>query len=204
MDLSNRIFYSVCLASSVLGSIYMGSIYKFFLVNIICFLAYAEIYHMKLKDNVHSLCIVSLSIFNISVSLMTTEVLLTFLSIVWSTDIASYAVGNLIGGTKLYVSISPNKTISGVIGGLAFGMFSLPGLHKYLSLIMPLKYLGPPACFYIALLAIVGDLCESGIKRMCGLKDSNLVGIKIPGHGGILDRIDALILSAPLAFLLMK
>lgn len=108
--------------------------------------------------------------------------------IVASCDSAAYFIGKLIGKT-LFSPTSPNKTLEGVIGGLIFASIfgSLIGIFVYgfwLSLF---------CSFFSAFMAVIGDLLESYFKREAGVKDS---GDLIPGHGGLLDRIDAVIIAA--------
>lgn len=120
------------------------------------------------------------------------------LLVVWASDIAAYLAGRSFGGPKLAPRISPNKTWSGAIGGLAGA--SAVGLCAALVL-------GPggsPAYIVLvsALLGIAtqsGDMLESWIKRRFGVKDSS--GL-IPGHGGLLDRLDGVLTAAPLAALI--
>ena len=111
--------------------------------------------------------------------------------VVWATDTGAYLVGRLVGGPKLAPRISPKKTWSGAIGGTLIA--GVTGL--VVSLIYDTEL--PLAAFAIGvMLAIIsqfGDLLESGIKRHYAVKDS---GGSIPGHGGILDRIDGLIAAA--------
>ncbi|MBN8828603.1 MAG: phosphatidate cytidylyltransferase [Sphingobacteriia bacterium] len=114
-------------------------------------------------------------------------------TVVWATDIGAYLCGKIIGGWKLAPKISPNKTWSGLIGGIICA--SLVGFavanYKYTSL----NY--NSAIMISAMLAIyaqIGDLIESAIKRYFDVKDSGKI---IPGHGGLLDRVDSLILAAP-------
>ncbi|MCC7103978.1 MAG: phosphatidate cytidylyltransferase [Chloroflexi bacterium] len=116
----------------------------------------------------------------------------------WSCDSAAFFTGRALGKTKLAPSISPGKTVEGMLGGLAAasvvgGIFAVD------------TGLGAPrmAGFGLAvgLASVVGDLAESLLKRQCAVKDS---GILIPGHGGILDRMDALIFSAVAAYLYLR
>lgn len=111
--------------------------------------------------------------------------------VVWASDIGAYATGRLVGGPKLAPRISPNKTWSGFFGGLGLasvgGFFLLTGLDLMT---------GPYALFASAGLSLVaqaGDLLESWIKRRFGVKDT---GKLIPGHGGLLDRADSLIMAS--------
>lgn len=109
-------------------------------------------------------------------------------AIVWAADILAYFAGRLIGGPKLAPSISPKKTwagLGGAIAGAALASWAVAHFAGYQSLL--------PLALLAALLAIVeqaGDLFESSLKRAHGVKDS---GHLIPGHGGVLDRIDGLI-----------
>ncbi|TKX34040.1 phosphatidate cytidylyltransferase [Campylobacter taeniopygiae] len=108
--------------------------------------------------------------------------------IVASCDSAAYFIGKLMGKTP-FSPTSPNKTLEGVIGGLVFASIfgTLIGIFVYgfwLSLF---------CSFFSAFMAVIGDLLESYFKREAGIKDS---GDLIPGHGGLLDRIDAVIIAA--------
>ncbi|ATX82341.1 phosphatidate cytidylyltransferase [Mariprofundus ferrinatatus] len=116
---------------------------------------------------------------------------------VWASDIAAYFVGRAIGRRKLCPAISPGKSIEGLAGGV---LFAVP-----VAVVCWLAWGVLP--FGLALmLAIItvfsgalGDLSESAVKRLVGVKDS---GRWLPGHGGILDRIDAIIMAVPVAWLL--
>jgi phosphatidate cytidylyltransferase len=113
------------------------------------------------------------------------------LAITWSADIAAYAVGNAFKGPKLWPRFSPNKTWSGFIGGLiaamAVGalMSALPYFKLHLAAAMIIGLAG-------GLATMGGDLWESMLKRRFGVKDS---GDLIPGHGGLLDRVDGLMFA---------
>jgi phosphatidate cytidylyltransferase len=112
---------------------------------------------------------------------------------VWSTDSAAYAAGRLIGGWRLMPSVSPNKTWAGLVGGIAGAALVGAALGLALGFDASLLALAGAA---LALVAQGGDLMESAIKRRFGAKDS---GRLIPGHGGLLDRIDGLMTAAPAA-----
>lgn len=128
----------------------------------------------------------------------TEGVVFTFwvLALVWACDIGAYAAGRSIGGAKLAPGISPNKTWAGLAGGVAlaagFGlaMHLAYGLPWRLTLATPL----------LAVLAQAGDLYESWLKRRAGVKDS---GTLLPGHGGVMDRLDGLVPVAPMAAFLV-
>jgi phosphatidate cytidylyltransferase len=126
--------------------------------------------------------------------------LLALLAVVWISDTCAYFAGRAFGRHKLVPAISPGKTWEGVggavLGVLAFllvlGLARPPGLPGLLTAGAAGAFLGLTA------LGILGDLFESWIKRSAGVKDS---GTLLPGHGGVLDRIDALTASLPLAAL---
>lgn len=122
--------------------------------------------------------------------------LLIILLLVWVNDIFCYIFGKLIGGPKLAPKISPNKTWSGAIGGILGGIL-LYILINYVTDFGAEKvkdrqfYIGLIMYIAIPVVAQIGDLFESYIKRRFGVKDSGNI---IPGHGGVLDRMDGLLL----------
>ncbi len=123
--------------------------------------------------------------------------LLFLLLAIWATDIGAYAAGRTIGGPKLAPRISPKKTWAGLVGGMVFAALVGYGIALYAGAASP-----GIAALVAALLAVAGqagDLFESYMKRRSDVKDS---GGLIPGHGGLLDRIDGLIVAAPLFALL--
>ncbi|URD61645.1 phosphatidate cytidylyltransferase [Sphingomonas sp. KRR8] len=119
------------------------------------------------------------------------ELVLWAFIVTWSADIGAYFTGRTFGGLKLAPSISPNKTISGLVGGLIAATL-LGGIWAQSThLSWPWLVLAP----LFALASAGGDLFESWLKRKAGVKDS---GSLIPGHGGVLDRLDGLIPVATL------
>jgi phosphatidate cytidylyltransferase len=124
--------------------------------------------------------------------------LMYLLLTVWSTDSGAYLVGRKIGKTKLAPQISPNKTWEGSIGGTIVAVivgiiFSVTGLIHYGILATILMTL------FLSIAGQLGDLVESSLKRYYSVKDSGRI---LPGHGGILDRFDSLLLVLPMAYLL--
>lgn len=114
--------------------------------------------------------------------------------VTWSTDIGAYFTGRAIGKRKLAPSISPGKTVEGLYGGIAAA--TLLGGAWVLAMGLGTTLLGlAPLC---AVAAQAGDLFESGMKRRAGVKDS---GAWLPGHGGVLDRLDGLVPVAVLTAL---
>lgn len=137
--------------------------------------------------------------------------LLSVLCLVWTADVAAYFAGRALGRRKLAPSISPGKSWEGVAGGMA-GVLALALLWTaldarlafdsaslYTRLVQHLGWLGAvPVLLALAGMSVVGDLVESLVKRAAGAKDSSRL---LPGHGGVLDRIDALLPVLPLALL---
>ena len=117
--------------------------------------------------------------------------------IVWASDIGAYLVGRVLGGPKLAPSISPGKTWSGALGGLVIAMAVGEAAAHGLGAAVPGRA-AAVACL-LGVASAAGDLLESWIKRRFGVKDS---GTLIPGHGGLLDRLDGLLAAAPAAAVL--
>jgi phosphatidate cytidylyltransferase len=141
--------------------------------------------------------------------------LFSVLFLVWAADVGAYFAGRSLGGKfiqrKLAPTVSPGKTWEGAIGGFltvllvatlwqageARGAWGAPGLYSRLAAHGPLFY--GVALLFLVTMSVVGDLVESLLKRSVGAKDSS--GL-LPGHGGILDRIDALLPVLPIAMML--
>jgi phosphatidate cytidylyltransferase len=117
---------------------------------------------------------------------------------VWSADTAAYYIGSNLGKRKLYKEISPNKTVEGAVGSVAGAM-----LASVISGSLLIRSLNIPQLILIGAvlgaITIVGDLVESMFKRDAGIKDSGHI---IPGHGGVLDRIDSILFAAPALYML--
>ncbi len=117
--------------------------------------------------------------------------LLWLFFVIWSTDTAAFIAGKLIKGPKLAPAISPGKTWSGAVGGLVGATVIGVALASMLSAEIDRAAV---LAVLVSLAAQVGDLLESGIKRRFGVKDSGQI---IPGHGGVMDRLDSLVVAAP-------
>lgn len=182
-------------ASTLLGVVYTAGMLSF---------AYAIRYH----DSVAGYDVVGakhLALGPLSMRVAPGGVLLIFpLIITWASDIGAYFTGRAIGGRKLIPSVSPGKTIAGAVGGLVASM--LVSLLFARSVLVPAASLGftPWGALVfgglVSVAAQVGDLFESLIKRDGGVKDSSHI---IPGHGGVLDRVDSLLFVLPVAYLLL-
>ncbi|SDW08353.1 phosphatidate cytidylyltransferase [Nitrosomonas oligotropha] len=123
--------------------------------------------------------------------------LLGLMATIWISDTAAYFTGRSLGKRKLASQISPNKTWEGVFGALiAVFIYGLAWDFWFIEESLAAKLI--PLLLLMAILGIIGDLYESLMKRQAGVKDSGNI---LPGHGGILDRIDALTASLPFAIL---
>lgn len=116
--------------------------------------------------------------------------------LIWVNDSFAYLVGKTLGRHKLFPRISPKKTIEGSLGGLIFALMAAYIISLYEPIITKLQWM--VLAGVIVVMGNLGDLLESKFKRMAGVKDSGAI---LPGHGGILDRLDSLVFAAPFAYL---
>jgi phosphatidate cytidylyltransferase len=123
---------------------------------------------------------------------------LGFLIILWSNDTGAYLAGKSFGKHKLFERISPNKTWEGFVGGLILALFVGFNLAQYFGGLE--RWQWAVMAVIIAVFGTLGDLVESMLKRTLGVKDSGNI---LPGHGGLMDRFDGLLLAAPLVFLFL-
>ncbi len=127
------------------------------------------------------------------IRLMGFTALMLVLLVVWVTDIGGYFAGRGIGGPKFWPRVSPKKTWAGAIGGFAASLAVAAGFAAFgLGKTLPLLLLGAA----LSIASQLGDLFESAVKRRFGVKDSSHV---IPGHGGLLDRLDGFVAAVVLA-----
>lgn len=115
-------------------------------------------------------------------------------AITWATDILAYFIGRLVGGPRLWRRVSPNKTWSGAVGGAAGGIAAALAVTHFAHIANSLAVAALALLLSVASQA--GDLFESGLKRRFGVKDAGHI---IPGHGGIMDRLDGFLAAAVLA-----
>ena len=121
--------------------------------------------------------------------------IMVVLGIVWSADIGAYFAGKNFGKRKLMPNVSPNKTIEGLLGGVMTSVIFVVTFCYFADVAQQQWLLFALITIGIALFSAIGDLLESMFKREAGLKDSGSI---LPGHGGILDRIDSLTAAAPI------
>lgn len=120
------------------------------------------------------------------------ELLIGFFIILWFNDVFAYIVGSLIGRTKLFEKVSPKKTWEGTVGGTVLSLLSAYLISTFFLSINITDWL--VIGLIISIFATLGDLTESMFKRQANIKDSGNI---MPGHGGVLDRFDGLLLAAP-------
>ena len=125
---------------------------------------------------------------------------LFIISICFFTDIGGYVFGKIIGGKKLS-KISPNKTISGTIGSFIFSIFPLIIILNFDYFDLEFNLTNVIFCLFISLASQLGDLFVSFIKRKAEIKDT---GNLLPGHGGVLDRVDGIIFAVPFSYFLLR
>ena len=145
------------------------------------------------------------------------QLLLSILCVVWAADVFAYFFGRALGGKiihqKLAPTVSPGKSWEGAIGGLfgvfviAFGWMHLeqtyqwPGTSLFSAMMAHGYFLWVLSLIFLTSMSVVGDLVESLVKRSAGVKDSSNL---LPGHGGVLDRLDALLPALPIAMMLLN
>lgn len=122
--------------------------------------------------------------------------MISILSIIWVNDSFAFLVGKNFGKHKLFPSVSPKKTIEGLLGGLIFALLTGLLISKFYLDFSLVNWL--VIAVIVALVGTIGDLVESKFKRQANIKDSGNI---MPGHGGILDRLDSLLFAAPFVYL---
>lgn len=134
------------------------------------------------------------------------KIIIGLFILIWTNDTFAYIVGKSIGKNKLFEKISPKKTIEGFFGGLIFAIFA--GYLISMYLIKPSAQFSDKSILIwmiiaaiVGVIGTIGDLIESKFKRIAGVKDSGKI---MPGHGGVLDRLDSVIFVAPFIFLFYK
>ncbi|MDC3175474.1 phosphatidate cytidylyltransferase [Candidatus Pelagibacter sp.] len=217
-NLSKRIITSAILLLIISISLfYDKSLWLFFLfiVSLILFIEFnnltKKIWKNK-KNTIASINLVSLIFLAIIIFISydlyrnpPISLVFIFLICIFS-DTGGYVIGNLIGGKKL-TKISPNKTISGSVGSFLFSLFSIIILWFYYNFTNNYNFISEnflhliPTCLFLSLICQLGDLFISYFKRKAKVNDTGSI---LPGHGGLLDRIDGVIFAIPAAYLVNK
>jgi len=131
------------------------------------------------------------------------RIIIGYFIIIWTNDTFAYLVGKSIGKHKLFERISPKKTIEGFLGGLFFSMLAAYLITRFLIAPVPSVFnqrwlLWTCTAVILSVFGTIGDLVESKFKRLAGVKDSGHI---MPGHGGVLDRLDSIIFATPFVYL---
>ena len=127
---------------------------------------------------------------------LSSDLLAFFFMVLMGGDAGAYYIGRAFGKHKLAPSISPGKTWEGVVGGIVAALAMATLAHFWFFRQLPLKFILPLAVV-MTIVGILGDLAESALKRGAGAKDAANI---LPGHGGLLDRLDSLLFNAPLIY----
>jgi phosphatidate cytidylyltransferase len=127
------------------------------------------------------------------------EIIYAILFLIWANDVGAYFAGKYLGKHKLFERISPKKTWEGSVGGLLTAILFTYLLYSYIGIFSIPVWIG--LCIVTVIAGSLGDLVESMIKRTLNVKDS---GTLLPGHGGFLDRFDALIFAIPFIYLYLN
>ena len=196
-ELQKRIFSSIILLPLVLFFILAGSFYLIFFTIICFFVSIYEWNKMVKKIELKFLGTLFLifsfyTFYEISISYLWIFVLLVCVS----TDIGGYVFGKLFKGPKL-TKISPNKTYSGMIGGYLLSLIFLSFFMNWINRTVDMEWF--VVTILISTVSQVGDIIISYFKRISKIKDTGKI---IPGHGGLLDRIDGMIFAFPIFFLI--
>lgn len=204
-NLKKRILTSMVLIPFAIYAIYFSKNFFLFVAISVAILMTFEWVDMsykmsnKLKWRVIGFFVVLIPIYSIiRLRLIDSDILFWMFMLIWTTDICAYFTGKILEGKKLAPSISPGKTWSGFYGAIV--------ASAIVGLISSLMFVGG-ALFFVIISIIISiieqasDLLESKFKRIFGVKDSSNI---IPGHGGVLDRLDGVILVAPFILLLVN
>ncbi len=123
-------------------------------------------------------------------------VIISIFVLIWVNDTFAYLTGRTLGKTKLFESVSPKKTIEGAVGGLVFAIIAAYIISIYTDIYTLFQWIS--IAIVVVVFGTIGDLVESKFKRRANIKDSGKI---LPGHGGILDRLDSLFFAAPFIYL---
>ncbi len=181
--------------SIMLESKYLGLVFTLIIISLFILLLINKNINIEdISTTFLGIIYIPFSLFHIIFLDKTKYIWLVFI-ISFGTDTFAYLAGNLFGKRKLCPKISPNKTIEGSIGGILGSIILLIVYSIYFDLSPMWKII--LLSIFCSIMAQLGDLVASKIKRICGIKD---YGYIMPGHGGILDRFDSIIFTAPVIY----
>ena len=205
-NLNKRILSALILAPIILSIIWVGgSLFSTLIIfmSILMILEWNQIINSKkLKDDTvykrwHLSGVFYVGIFSSSLIYLRNlenglSLILLMTAIVWATDIAAYFSGRILKGPKILPKVSPSKTWAGLFGGMVAS--SLVGITSSIFIHLTDEIFMAILCAFLAVVAQAGDFLESWVKRKFDVKDSGNI---IPGHGGIMDRVDGLTIISP-------
>jgi len=214
-ELTKRIITSIILIAIVLNCIFINNFSWLFLLLIVSFICWIEFINLNKKIWKRKTIIILpiiLSFLFLLLFIYTAYIfriergaagIIFVLGVCVFSDIGGYIIGKSIGGKKL-TKISPNKTISGSFGSFLFSLFPL-GIFMFLNLQLVFQEFNPSEkyilyCLLVSLSCQLGDLIISYFKRLAKVKDTGKI---LPGHGGMLDRIDGVIFAIPTTMLII-
>ena len=202
-EIIKRILSSIIIIAIALFFIIKGSIFFIFFLSICFFITSFEWYKMTKNNNYFLFGLILLIISFFSAFLFRNVSQIDFLLVILicaSTDIGGFLFGKIFKGPKL-TKVSPNKTYSGMIGSFFLSIISALIYTNYYGLIYWTDNLLLIAAILISFISQVGDLTFSYFKRKSNIKNTGKI---IPGHGGLLDRIDGMLFAIPFSYILFK
>ena len=202
-EITKRILSSIIIIATALFFIIKGSFFYIFFLSVFFFISSFEWYKMTKNKNYFLLGLIFLILSFLSAFLLRNIFLYDFILVILiciSTDVGGFVFGKLFKGPKL-TKISPNKTYSGMIGSFFLSIISALLYTNYYDLVYWTVNILLIAVILISSISQIGDLTVSYFKRKSKIKNTGKI---IPGHGGLLDRIDGMLFAIPFAFILFK
>jgi len=202
-EITKRILSSIIIMASALFFIIKGSFFYIFFLLVFFFITIYEWYKMTKNKNYFIIGLIFFTLSFFSAFLLRNIFLLDFILVILiciSSDIGGYVFGKIFNGPKL-TKISPNKTFSGMIGSFFLSITSALLYTEYYNLVYWTGDILLIAVILISSFSQIGDLTVSYFKRKSKIKNTGKI---IPGHGGVLDRIDGMLFAIPFAFILFN
>ena len=202
-EIIKRILTSIIIVATALFFIIKGSFFYIFFLSVFFFITIFEWYKMTKNKNYFLLGLIFLILSFLSAFLLRNIFLHDFILVILiciSTDVGGFVFGKLFKGPKL-TKISPNKTYSGMIGSFFLSIISALLYTNYYDLVYWTDNVLLISVILISSISQIGDLTVSYFKRKSKIKNTGKI---LPGHGGLLDRIDGMLFAIPFAFILFK